>query len=268
MPKSESSHHGEHHQVVGASYNPQLLPDYVQQLQAELARCRSLVAARDAEVDRLRRDNSKILNCYQEYRQANKTLLREHNGLSRELENTANLSNMRGKELASAHAFLSKADNISVVEVRDLVDALNEEIFQTAASLGDCIVRRKYDLSDEDQRSHRKRLGPIVGKGLLQLLSAQIMTESNGQNVNPLVVQVVAQVLLVDRCAYEIDGWDPNHPELSSGLKELYQGMRVVGECLFIDIRGVVDVYPSSRRTAICLWTMESSHFGTNQDRS
>jgi len=265
MPKSEGTHHGGHYQVVGTSYNPQLLPDYVQ---LELARCRSLVAARDDELDQLRRDNSKILNCYEEYRQANKTLRREHSGLSRELENIANLSNARGKELASAEAFLSKADNISVVEVRDLVEALNEEIFQTAASLGDCIVRRKYDLSDEEQRSHGKRLRPILGRGLLQLLSVQIVTSNRQPEcVNPLVVQVIAQVLLVDHCVYEIDDWDPNRPDLSSSLKELYRGMRMVGECMFIDIRDFVDAYSSSRRTAICLWTMESSHFGSNQGR-
>jgi hypothetical protein len=223
MPKPESMHHGGHHQAVGGSHSAQMHPDYVQQLQAELGRCRNLVAAQAAELDQMRRDNSKIHHHYEEYRRANETLLREHTGLSRELENTTNLSNARGKELASAQAFLSKADNISVVEVRGLVDALNEEIFQTAASLGDCIVRRKYDLSDEDQHSYRKRLRPMVGKGLLRILSAQNVTESNGRNVNPLLVQVIAQVLLVDRCEYEVDGWAPTRPDLSNGLKELYR---------------------------------------------
>jgi hypothetical protein len=200
-------------------------PDDVQQLRAELSR-------RDADLDRLRHENSKLFKDFEQYRQANKNLIREHTGLSRELEDTTNLSNARGKELAVAQVFLSKADNISVGEVRDLVDALNEEIFQAAASLGDCIVRRKYDLSEEEHRSCRKRLRPIVGKGLLQILSAQIrvVTGSNGRNVNPLLVQVVAQILLVDRCVYEVVGWDPSRPELSSGLKELYRGMRAVGQ--------------------------------------
>jgi hypothetical protein len=210
------SHHGVPH------------PDYIQLL-AELGRCQSHIAAREAEFDHLRRENSKLLHYFEESRQANKSLLLKHNDLTVELENTTNLSNARAKELASAQVFLSKADNISAAEVRDLVDALNEEIFQTAASLGDSIVRRKYNLSDEDQRSSRKQLHPIIGKGLLRILSAQ------GRNVNPLLVQVVAQVLLVDRCTCEIDDWDPNRPDLSSSLKELYRGMRGVGECFFIN---------------------------------
>lgn len=117
-----------------------------------------------------------------------------------------------------------------MVEVRALVDALNEEIFQTAASLGDSVCHWKCDLSDEEQRSRIKRLQPIVGEGLLRILSAQTVTESKTRTVNPLLVQVVAQIFLVDRCKYEVDQWDPNRPELSDSLTELYRGMRVSGE--------------------------------------
>jgi exonuclease VII large subunit len=214
-----------------STHTLQLPPGYIEQLQAELAQCRGCLATRDAELIQLRRDYSKLRSFNKEYHQAYETLQHERNGLSRELENTTDLSNARGKELAGAQVFLSKADNISVVEVKDLVDALNEEIFQTAASLGDCVVRRKYGLSDEDCRSSIKRLRPIVGKGFLQILSAQSEIDSNRRDANPLLVQVIAQVVLVDRCKYEVDQWDPNRPNLSDGLAELYRGMRGSGVC-------------------------------------
>lgn len=158
-------------------------------------------------------------------------LQHERNGLSQDLENTTNLSNARGNELAGAQAFLTKADSISAVELRDVVDALNEEIFQTAAALGDCIVRKKYDSSDDELRTCIKRLRPVVGKGFLQILSAQSAPEYSRRTVNPLLAQVVAQVILVDRCKYEVDRWDPNRSDLSNGLTELYRGMQVSGKC-------------------------------------
>jgi hypothetical protein len=215
---------------MGASYGLQLPPGYVEQLQEEVSRYRGLMAVKDSELNQLRRN-------YKEYRQEHEILQHEHNSLSRQLQNTTSLSNARGKELAGAEAFLSKADNISVGEVRGLIEALNDEIFQAAASLGDCIVRQKYNLSEEDGRSSKKRLRPLIGKGLLHLLSTQNMTESH---VNPLLVQVVAQVLLVDRCNYEVMLWDPNRSELSEGLRKLYRGMQVSGGSLFVDFPGLL----------------------------
>ena len=134
------------------------------------------------------------------------------------------LSNLRGNELAGAQAFLAKTDAISGQEVQDLVHTLNEEIFQAAASLGDCVVRRSYDLSIEDRENYYDRVGGAVGQKILSILSQQ--SKFDDHEINPLLVQIVVQIFLVTFCAQEINYWDPNNVDFSDGLQKVYEGLQ------------------------------------------
>ena len=138
------------------------------------------------------------------------------------------LSNLRGNELAGAQAFLAKTDTISGQEVQDLVHTLNEEIFQAAASLGDCVLRRRYNLSKEDREHYYHRAEQAIGEKTLLILSQQ--SRSDHHEINPLLVQIVVQIFLVTLCAQEINSWDPDDDEFSDGLQKVYKGMQASRE--------------------------------------
>jgi hypothetical protein len=70
--------------------------------------------------------------------------------MGRELQEYKNISEIRGKELISAQVFLRKADLLSISDVKDKVNALNDENFQASASLGDALVHFKYELAKEE----------------------------------------------------------------------------------------------------------------------
>lgn len=202
------------------------LTEYVEQLEHKIARHRSIIDVQEADLARTTRNYTSTLSANKELREACDHLQHERDELNRKLVEVTDLSNLRGNELAGAQAFLTKTDNISGQELQDLVHTLNEEIFQAAASLGDCVVRRAYDLSSEDREYYYDRVGEAVGQKTLSILSQQ--SRSDDHEINPLLVQIVVQVFLVSLCAQEINSWDPNNVEFSDGLQKLYQGMQAL----------------------------------------
>jgi len=181
-----------------------------------------------AELTAIKRSHSNISNLNSDLRTANQSLQYERDGLNRNLQDATQLSNVRGNELAGSQVFLSRADTVSVAELQDRINALNEEIFQTAASLGDFMVPRRYELSDTDGRLFHDRLQKFLGKRMLYILGEQ--AQLNGPEINPLLIQVAIQIFLVEACEYEMANWDPNEGELSRNLAKLYRGIQQSGE--------------------------------------
>ena len=81
------------------------------------------------------------LRFYQEDRRPQETLEAMSLEIKRvtEIYNRAtSLSETHGKELTGAHVFLPEADGLSISELIQRVDGLNDEIYEAAASLGEC----------------------------------------------------------------------------------------------------------------------------------
>lgn len=186
-----------------------------------------------AELAAVERNYTSTLNLNSKLRTANQSLQFERDGLNRNLEDATELSKIRGNELAGSQVFLTRADTISVADLRDQINALNDEIFQAAALLGDNMVLRTYQLSEHDGRLFHDRLQRFVGRKMLDIVCAQ--ARSNVPKANALLIQVVIQIFLVEACEYEMVSWDPNEGEFSRNLARLYKGIHVSGElcCTF-----------------------------------
>jgi hypothetical protein len=123
--------------------------------------------------------------------------------------------------------FFSRVDDVSVREVEDRIDALNEEIFQVATSLTHNVVPKTYELSDHDGQLFHERLRGRLGLKLLHILYNQ--RSDHKREISPLLVQVAIQIFLIDACVYEICHWDPNDIELTTSLSKVYTGMQISG---------------------------------------
>ena len=147
----------------------------------------------------------------------------ELRAVTKKYEDAKLLSDTRGKELHGAQTFLTKADSLSVSDLIQKVNALNEEIFQAAASLGDFITRTRWDISVAELQTRQKCSSDVIGTPLVQIL----ITEAQKQDepVNPLLVQITLQVLLASVCATMIRAW--SHTDGPDAyLKMLYDQIR------------------------------------------
>ncbi|TEB37971.1 hypothetical protein FA13DRAFT_1725598 [Coprinellus micaceus] len=126
--------------------------------------------------------------------------------VEQQLSDAVNLSEVRGKELKGAQVFLTKADTFSIPEVVRKVTALNEEIFQMAAFLGEVLV---YEVLEEGadraavrQHAAEKLLGEVLANAL-----AQESAHEPREPSNPLLVQIVMQIALTHWCASLASRW-------------------------------------------------------------
>ncbi|KAJ2935096.1 hypothetical protein H1R20_g2038, partial [Candolleomyces eurysporus] len=125
--------------------------------------------------------------------------------LKKEVERVK-LSEVRGKELKDAQMFLGKADTLSVTDVIQKVDALNEEIFQMAAFLAEVLI---YEVLQPDANRLEHRQAAIqltyesarhtLGDTLANTLAHESVNEPKEES-NPLLVQIVMQIALTNWC--------------------------------------------------------------------
>ncbi|KAJ2921298.1 hypothetical protein H1R20_g15795, partial [Candolleomyces eurysporus] len=135
-----------------------------------------------------------------------KAVRNELGAVKQQLSDAVNLSEVRGKELKGAQVFLTKADTLSVTDVVQKVNALNEEIFQMAAFLGEVLV---YEVLEPDANRQEHRQAAInstyesarhtLGDTLASTLAHESVNEPKEQS-NPLLVQIVMQIALTNWC--------------------------------------------------------------------
>ena len=85
------------------------------------------------------------------------------------------------------------------------VAALNDVIFQAAAALGESLIHNRYGLSQKELDAAVAESREMVGEKLTNILVAQ--SQKPEPEVNPLLVQVVLQILMVKFCVSEIKSW-------------------------------------------------------------
>jgi len=143
------------------------------------------------------------------------------------LQDSKTLADTRGRELVGAQVFLTKADSVSVSEIIDKVEVINQEIFQTAASLGEFLNFQTYDFKDEAEFNHSMKLASrILGEGFVQILVN--MAHASDPEVNPLFVQAAISILLVKFTVHYLLAWrfDDN---ISTFLELTYAQIRCTG---------------------------------------
>ncbi|KAF8901863.1 hypothetical protein CPB84DRAFT_1746871 [Gymnopilus junonius] len=155
-------------------------------------------------------------------------LQHELSNVYKELEETKNLSEIRGRELVGAQVFLTKADSLSVSDVCEKIMVLNEEIFQAAASLGETLTKTKRNMTEADMKKHYERSCGFVGEPMVNLLLDQARRQD--PDVNMLIVQAALSVFLVGFCVTKLLPWHLNDKAIDGFLGNLYTEIRASEE--------------------------------------
>ena len=208
----------------------------------ELQRTKARLQQLEYDFRRARGDNANLHRAYMEADSENRrnkdtirSLQHEISNMGRELQEYKNLSEIRGRELLGAQVFLTKADLLSISDVKDKVNALNDENFQASASLGDALVHFKYELANEEWETAYAQVCRTVSEPLAYALRKE--TQKPEPEVNPLLVQVVLEMYLVHFCSSLIESWFPQTRETSDFLSTIYSEIRRTGEFIFVRYR-------------------------------
>ena len=176
----------------------------------------------------------KHLHWQQELQRSRDTI----NGLQNELiqvhqqvEDAKTLSEVLKKELIGTQVFLTKADTLSISEVGEKVTALNEEISQAAATLGEALIHERYDsevVSQRELEAAGAMAREMVGEKMTNILIAQ--AQKKEPRVDPLLVQVVLQIFMVNFCVSKIQSWYPGDTAIGEFLSTIYSEIQSTGK--------------------------------------
>ena len=199
-------------------------------LREERDRSQAALEAKDLEIQRIHEHyQDELKQQRKKYKNTIEGFEYEVDNLQHKFNEVTSLSDIRGRELAGAQTFLSTADTISVSEVVDKVTALNEEIFQAAAYLGDCVrcsSRRYNNLIPEDKDKAYRITKRILKDGLTGLLERQ---RREDWPISFLLVQVTVQTLLVEDCRAAICSWYQSNSTVNKSLQEMYDNICTSG---------------------------------------
>lgn len=153
---------------------------------------------------------------------------KEIDALKESLDRTRRLLDTRNSELQSAETFLDRADSMPGAEVVKMVDALNLEIFQTAALMADAFVELDQKILKEGPTPEfldaRGRISSVLGDPMVRLL----LTTQGEDSV--LLLQIVFQVILVVQSSRIIQSWSLTDTYLDQALCRIYSTMHHTGE--------------------------------------
>jgi hypothetical protein len=185
----------------------QLLKEEYYRSLDELKQARAIIENNDRELRKRARDLLILQHDSERSKDTINGLQNELINVHQQLEDSKALSEVRGKELFGSQVFLDKADTLSISEVGEKVTALNEEIFQAAATLGEALIHQRHDVSQTEFDAAAAESVQMVGEKTTDLL----ITESRKPEpeVNPFIVQVVLQIFMVKFCVSKIQSWYP-----------------------------------------------------------
>ena len=148
----------------------------------------------------------------------------EVKGMAERYEETKSLAETHGKMLLEAQVLLTKADRISILELIQRVEGLNDEIYQAAASLGESIVQRHIEPSEQPHCSSEES---AIAKALLGSPLCKVLRSSakkiDSEGINPLLVQIALQTFFSMFCIQRIRSWVPSQLAFDTTLRELYE---------------------------------------------
>ena len=108
------------------------------------------------------------------------------------------------------------------------VTALNGEIFQVAATLGETLIHKRHEVSPTKWEAATAVSKEMVGEKMTKTLIAQ--SQKPEPEVNPLLVQVVLQIFIVKFCVSKIQSWCPSDPTIEKFLSTIYSDIRSTGK--------------------------------------
>ena len=127
--------------------------------------------------------------------------------------------------------FSTKTDSLSISEVGDKVNDLNEEIFQLAATIGDALIHKRHEVSQNDLDAAAAESQEMVGEEMTNILIN--LAQKPEPKVNPLLVQVVLQIFMVNFCVSKIQSWYPGDASIGEFLSAIYNEIHSNGKASF-----------------------------------
>ncbi|KAF8871914.1 hypothetical protein CPB85DRAFT_1445283 [Mucidula mucida] len=120
------------------------------------------------------------------------------------------LLDTRSQELQDSQAYLTIADTVSIAETLAMVENLNSDIFQVAATVADEAFLEHYELSKENAERARR----CFGDNILRLLYEARHRDNESRS---LVIQTVVQFALTQACLDITLFWDATLASTSLG---------------------------------------------------
>ena len=201
----------------------QLLEEY-HRLRDECNQSRVTIENYDRELTQLRSRTRVFDDESQRYKDTINGLQNELNDVHQQLEDAKALSEVHEKKLSGA-----QVDTLSIAEVGEKVSALNEEIFQAAATLGESLIHKHHEeVSQTDLEAAAAVAQEMFGEKMTNILIAQ--SQKPELEVHPLLVQVIIQILMVKFCASKIQSWYPGDSAIGEILSSIYSNIRSTGK--------------------------------------
>ncbi|KAF9029409.1 hypothetical protein BDZ89DRAFT_1038493 [Hymenopellis radicata] len=129
------------------------------------------------------------------------------------------LLHVRTQELNDAQMYLSKADSISIEELKEMTKSLNSEIFQTAAFMADTLDFSKPS-ADLDEASVQ-RATQWLSRGLVDLL-----TDAQDPDTREILITAGIQASFVQSCVAIVGVWSVDY-QVSASIASLYDQIRL-----------------------------------------
>jgi chromosome segregation ATPase len=216
--------------------------ELVKRKEAELSHKREIEALRNAvtlaerKVDEVKGLNSALKNRTNSLEIQNRQLGAQLNQVKVEHQQMVELLDVRTAELKGAQAFLTKADQFSGADIIKLVEDLNGEIMQTAASMAEdlVVVEKKVNGHDEGAESGEIKEGygrteEIVGPRMAELL------KTTEHHEDPILIQLAFQANMAAYTHWIVSSWCFESPEDEHMLSEIYARVREAGKSPFFE---------------------------------
>lgn len=214
----------------------------------------------ETELDAIRMQNQTLVNKINRLTVQNEHLEGELQGRSTEQKHLKDLLDARAGELKAAQTFLSKTDQFAGGDVINLVQQLNAEILQTAASMADQLnVEEKNVVKGQESDETTiaiARTEEIIGPRLTELL------RSSEHHQDPILIQTAFQTGIAAYMHWMISSWCFESPEDEHMLSEIYARVREAGQFSFLPTccsPKLTSLKPLYRRTGR-IGSLEAAH--------
>ncbi|TFK76457.1 hypothetical protein BDN72DRAFT_785370 [Pluteus cervinus] len=198
--------------------------DTLRASQGELGRAQRQTETLEGELRASRNANEDLNRRLKVQEADNMALRRRSEQLEDQYRQTSDLLAIRTTELKAAHTFLNKADDYSGADIISMLEALNDEILQTAALVADTfkIERKEDSWSPEDPvlKASSERVSEILGPNFVDLL---VHTEHCD---DPIIPQMAFQAGMCAYADWMISSWYFENTRDEQLLSEIYNKVR------------------------------------------